>query len=211
MKIEPRILARHLEAAAMEQLASELRSEGYAVEQDARVPADGGEARFDLVARRGGESAFYEIRVVGQPPDPRKPRLRTLAEAAKRNGARFRLILVRPERGTDVSVAGIEEALRRALSGDPTGELRLLGGHVSVDGVEGVEIESIGVRQGGAVDVTGTAVATITRAPGQDHAGPEHGQVPFGFRAAIGPDGAVLDDPAPGYRIDLSEWLGERV
>ena len=205
MKIEPRILARHLEAAATEQLASELQSEGYAVERGAAVPANGGEARLDLVARRDGEAAFHEVRVVGQPRDPGAPRLGALAEAAKRNGARFRLILVRPERGTDVSVAGLEEALRQALSGDPTGEFGLLGG-VSVERVDGVEIERIAVRQGGEIDVAGTAVASVSWMAGPPGADPAGDQIPFGFRAAVGPGGSVLDDPPPEFKLDLSEW-----
>lgn len=206
MKIEPCILAPHLEAAAVDQPAFDLQAQGYTVERQA---ADSrGKLRFDLIARRGGETSFYEVKVVGQRPDPQTPPLSLLTREARLNGGGLHLILVRPERGADVSAAGLEEALRPSLSSDPTGELRLLGDRLSVEGVGGVEIEGIKVRQSGEVDVTGTAVVTLSRSAEQDGAESARDQVPFSFRAAIGPNGTVLDDPSPEYKIDLSGWDG---
>lgn len=208
MKIEPRILARHLEAAAVDQLASGLQLEGDTVERDAPVSGNNGEARFDLIARRGEKAIFSEIKVVGQPRDPRTPRLGSLAEAARRNGGRFRLVVVRPERGTDVAVAGIEEALRQALSDDPTGEFGRLGDRVSVKDVSGVEIERIEVRRSDEVGVAGNAVLTVSQSAEGENLEFARRQLPFGFRVVLGTSGFVLDDPPPEYDIDPTEWCG---
>ena len=209
MKIENRFLARHLEAAAVDQLAADLQLDGYIVERDAFV-ADGnrGRAQFDLIARRGEETIFYEIKVIGQPRGPQTPRLKLLAEAARRNGGRFHLVVVRPERGTDVAVIGIEEALRNALIKDPTGELGRLGQRISVEDVSGVEVGRIEVRQSGDVDVAGVATMTFSHSLDSEQSEPGRSSFPFAFRVTIGPGGSVLDDPPPEYDIDLTEWYG---
>lgn len=209
MKIEPAILAPYLKAAAVDQLAFDLETQGFTVKRKGTGSDD--ERHFDLVARRGGETGFYVVRVAGQRHGPQEMPLSMLTKDLRLKNGRFHLVVVRPERGTDVSVSGLADALRRSLSSDQTGELRRSSNHLSVEGVDGVEIERIEVRHGGEIDVTGTAVLTLSQAAEQAHGEPAREQVPFGFRAAIGPDGSVLNDPAPEYKFDWSEWREEQV
>jgi Holliday junction resolvase len=210
MRIDERILTRHLEAAAIEQLRSELEANGYEVRTD--VPLDGGgqPVSMDLVACRGQERIYYEIKVLGEGRAPANKQLSRLAQAARDGGGQFRLALVRPGRRTEVAVAGIEEALRRALSADPTGVIGRLGSGVTVEDVTEVEIDRIEVGHGGKVEVAGAAALTLDHSAEPGAYAFARSQLPFTFRVTIGSDGRVVDDPVPEYKIDVSEWIGDK-
>src|SRR5208282_1527698 len=93
VKIDPAIVARHWEAAAVEQLSARLRQEGYAVEREASV--DG--VRPDLVARRpDGTVVLYEVKVPGQRDAAWVSQVAALRDLARAMGGRFHLVLVRP-------------------------------------------------------------------------------------------------------------------
>lgn len=132
------------------------------------VPAGGAQqVVFDLVARRDHEAIFYEVKVLGEGRSPITKQLSALSAQARREGGRFRLVVVRPGREVEVDVEGIDEALRSALEDDPSGQLGTLGDRVEVTSVDGVEIERLRVLQGGRTHATGRAVASInhTNAP----------------------------------------------
>lgn len=112
MKIEPAILGRHLHEAAVEQLANDLRREGYSVELEPRY----GNMRPDIVARRGNEAIVYEVKAVGTSS---RHRLSDLARVARDLGAKFELVVVRPQRDIDIVMDGIGRIL--------VGTLRQLG------------------------------------------------------------------------------------
>lgn len=210
MRIDERILTRHLEAAAAEQLRGELEADGYEVRTDVPLDSGGQPVFIDLVASRGQERVYYEIKVLGEGRSPATKQLSRLAQAAKDGGGQFRLALIRPGRRTEVSVVGIEEALRQALSADPTGDIGRLGRRVAVEGVTEVEIERVEVRPGGKVEVAGTAALTLDHSAEPGAYAFARSQLPFTFRVAIGPDGSVVDDPVPEYRIDVSQWIGDK-
>lgn len=211
MKLEPRLLQRHLHEAAVEQLTAALQAEGYEVQRQAR--AAGGAGRnviFDLLAKRGGEKVYYEVKVSGEDQEAEGKHLGALAAAARGEGGRFRVIVVRPGRDVDVQVDGIEEALRTALEEDPTGEFGLLGDRFAVDGVADVEIERLQVEAGGDVSVAGTATVFVSQSAEGGDLEIANSAFPFGFDVVLDRSGSIRETPAPHFDLDLSSWYGDR-
>lgn len=175
------------------------------------VPAGGAQqVVFDLVARRDHEAIFYEVKVLGEGRSPITKQLSALSAQARREGGRFRLVVVRPGREVEVDVEGIDEALRSALEDDPSGQLGTLGDRVEVTSVDGVEIERLRVLQGGRTHATGRAVASINQyAEGSDSLFAST-DVPFGFDVVLDTDGTVVDEPSPTFDLDLSGWADEQ-
>lgn len=210
MKLEPRLLQRHLHEAAVEQLTAALQADGYEVQREARAKGEAGRGVvFDLLARRDGEKAFYEIKVLGEDREAGGKNLGALAAAARKEGGRFRVIVVRPGRDVDVQVEGIEEALRSALEEDPTGELGVLGDRFAVEDIEDVEIERLQVEAGGEVRVVGTAVASVSQFAEGGETKIADSSFPFGFDVALDRDGRIRETPAPHFELDLSSWYGD--
>jgi Holliday junction resolvase len=200
MRIEPAILGKHLEAAAVEQLSEELRRDGYEIERE--PPSGRGHFRPDLVARRSAETVVVEFKVIGGP----KVMLREAARYARERGARFRLVLVRPERETRIEVDGLERILLHALSAPTHPDLDMLSERTMVDAVEGVEVDAIHVEQA-SVRVEGSATVSVRLTA-------EHGEreiaslaLPFTFALSLGKGQAVLDHP--DVEVDTSEWTGD--
>jgi hypothetical protein len=88
VRLEPDVLRRHVEAAAIEQMARELEYEGYDVERPGRV----GHAEADLVASRGNERAVYEFKVFGVEEQGWSERASRVRAEANRTGAGYRLL-----------------------------------------------------------------------------------------------------------------------
>jgi hypothetical protein len=199
MRIEPTILGKHLEAAAIEQLSEELRQEGYEIEHE---PATG-QARFrpDLVARRGKETVVFEFKVVGG----RDVRLRDAAIYARELGARFHLILVRPERDVRIEVDGLENVLFLAISDPMHPDLDSLSDRTAVNDVHGVEVDAIHVEQG-EIEVEGSATVSVTLAAEGGDVEIASLDFPFTFALRLGADQKPLGDP--DIDIDISEWTG---
>ncbi|MBX9701404.1 MAG: hypothetical protein K2X74_18365 [Acetobacteraceae bacterium] len=209
MRIEPRLLRRHLHEAAVEQLASRLAGDGYDVEREPSAD-QARRADFDLIARRGSETVFYEVKVLGEDAAPAAKRLGVLSAKARELGGRFKLVVIRPNREVDVEVQGIEGALREALNNDPTGQLGELGSRIEVSQVDGVEIEQLRVLPGRRTRAVGRAIASIQHYAEGGSLHFASSDVPFGFDVALDAEGQVGDDPPPRFELDLSDWVGER-
>ena len=200
MKIEPQILRRHWEAAAVEQVAERLKQEGYSVEREARFA----DSRADLVARKGDETLVYEFKVPGRKEADWARAAARLREQAIAQGARFRLVLVRPPRETRVEVHGIEAALEEALRAQLPQEFEALSDRTTVDQVTDVMIDVIEVRPNRIV-VRGTATARLSlRDEGTNRSSGD--DFPFDFKIALDPDGRLRD--VLELRADTSSWLG---
>lgn len=209
MKLEPGLLRRHLHEAAVEQLTAALQLDGYEVQGNARATDEAGRSVvFDLLAQRDGEKAFYEIKVLGEDTGAEGKHLGALAAVARKEGGRFRVVVVRPGRYVDVQVMGIEEGLRLALEEDPTGELGSLGDRFTVDKVDNVEIERLRVKEGGVVGAVGTAVASISQFAEGGTLKIADNDFPFGFDVELDRYGEVQETPAPRFTFDLSSWHG---
>lgn len=207
MKIDPRFLIPHLHAAATDQLADELTTQGYEVTRELAAAADAAAPRIDLAATRGGEKVFYEIKVIGdrrEAPDGKLSRIAAMARAA---GARFHLLLVQPSQSVDVSVDGLEEALRRTLPQALDINPEPLARPIKVLRVADVVIERLQVRGQGHAMVGGNAVAEVA----QDVAGgsPLVSPMPFAFEILLDAEGRLVTEFVPQLILDTSELVGQ--
>jgi Holliday junction resolvase len=208
MKISPELYRRHLHDAAVEQLSSSLEEKGYTVRREVAPGApDPAGVRFDLVATRDGETVVYEVKVAGgNAATPGWP-LGRMAELAKAQGARFRLVVVRPERGTEIEVFGLEDALKSALQDDPTGQLGTAAEQLIVAEVDNIEVDRLRILPGGRTQVAGRAVAAMARPATDGKVGRIDAGFAFGFDVTLGSDGALSPDATPV--LDLSGWAGD--
>jgi Predicted pPIWI-associating nuclease len=200
MKIEPTILGKHLEAAAIEQLSEELRQEGYEIEREPLLGST--HFRPDLVARRGAETLVIEFKVMGGP----EVSLRQAALYARELGARFRLVLIRPEREVHVEVDGLESILLSAISEPIHPDLDILSNRTMVNGVHTVEVDAIRVEQGD-IEVRGSALVSVTLTAEGGDVEIASLDFPFTFALRLDADRELLGEPE--ISIDTSEWNGD--
>lgn len=161
MKIRPAILGKYLHDAAVEQLSSDLRSEGYDVQHKARIGGSQASIHADLIARRGDETIVYEVKVLG---DRSHANLAGPAQAAHDIGAQFRMVVVRPQRQIGIEVEGVSELVLKALrevEPNPLSQVSdALGNGWHVVRVTDVELDAVAWR-GDDVQVSGAAVAGL--------------------------------------------------
>ncbi|HYD66334.1 hypothetical protein [Azospirillum sp.] len=198
MKIDEQILQRHIEAAAADQLARDLTGKGYAVAQH----ADFGGLQADLVARKGDEVLVYEFKAPASAKAGWARQMSQLKEQAVRQGARFRLVFVRPPRESRVEIDDIESILEEAIKNDFPDALDQLSAETHVDDVSDVEIESVEIRSG-EVAVKGTAMVSLHL---NDDDGENLGsdRLPFRFDVVLGPDGKLARTNS--IDVETSDW-----
>lgn len=191
-----------LERAAAEELASKLTDDGWAIEREADVDGN----RVDLVARRDGEAVFYEFKLAGTAsPDAWSKELVAQQQSARRHGARFRLILVRPPRQMELEIEEIEQMLFLALSESPPWQVADIAGHTMVDDVSGVDLTSIRIR-GVLAQVEGEASLGVTlQTGGGEHVSSE--TFPFSFSATLDL-AAGLAGEVEVHDVDTTSWYG---
>jgi len=200
VKIEPAILGKHYEAAAIEQMSQELEQEGYEVE---RTPATG-KARFtpDLVVRRGSDTVVYEFKVVGGPD----VRLCDAVLYAREIGARFRLILIRPQREMSIEVDGLNDILFRALTEPLHPDLNSLSRRTMVESIQGVEADAIHVEQS-EIEVEGSAAVSVKLTAERGDVEVAALTLPFTFSLRLGTDQTIVGEPE--IVVDTSEWTSD--
>jgi Holliday junction resolvase len=202
VKIDPGIIATLWEAAALDQLSRQLRSEGYDIEREVAV----GRHKVDLIARRGNEAIVYEVKAPGR--DGGRDWASAAAqvrEYARSLGARFHLVVVRPPREVQIEVEGIEQALETAMRDSMPPELEELSSRTSVNDVTGVDVTSISVQDDKIqVEGDGTVVALL-RSGDDDLVSTE--SFPFEFRAVL--DRANQITELTDVHVDTSSWYGD--
>lgn len=192
MKIDPAILGRHLHQAAIEQIAETLAREGYDVEYEPSLER-AAQVRPDLVARRGDETIVYEVQVIG---DNSRRDVENVARAARALKAQFRLVVVRPQRETAITVEGADDlVLHAAQSEEAVKDLRhrLAGirhrlvrdplAGIQVEAVTDVTLDSVSVS-GDETELSGGAVALVSRPEGSFLGGSssfDGEDIPFAF------------------------------
>ncbi len=148
---------QYLEAAKAEELAGQLRAQGYEVV----VESEMGTARYDLVATKHNRKIAFEIKAKAHLSE-NLGHVRRLREKALSEGYdEFRLVIVSPPHEVSVSIAGLSEALLSELIHSPPAELNNLASktvaqevsEVTVDAVE-ITTDGIRVRGDGLVGVT---------------------------------------------------------
>lgn len=201
MNVEAGISGIYLERAAMDELADNLKADGYEVERAARI----GDVQVDLVARRDAETIYYEFKLAGTgPSDGWASQLAHVQRLARQNGASFRLVLVRPPRQMTIEVDGIERALRDALVARVPTEVADIAAYAEVDDVSGVDVTTIEVR-GTRAEVRGDASLLVTLYSGdQEVVGSE--AFPFEFSAEL--DLAEGSAEVRVLSVDTTSWYG---
>jgi hypothetical protein len=199
MRVDPSIAAKHLEAAAREQVANRLHAEGYQIEREASfagLPAD-------LVARRGNEFLVYEFKAPHPAGGPDwAQQTAALRTRVAEGGGRFRLVLVRPPRETAVDIHGLEQALAEACARDP--ELSAMSVEALVREVSNLQIESVRTEP----DVTrvsgeATVIVELFNADDEGHA---EEILPVVFDVTLDHQGRLTT--LHHLKLDLSSWAG---
>lgn len=151
MQIDEEILQRHMEEAAIEQLASEYRHKGYSV-----VPApENGGGDADLVVRRGDESIYFHVRSTA---DARQRLTRVHQHVNAQANARLQMVIVRPPKVAEIDVEDFEGRLLR-LCRERIGSLgfEATGYAAQPKRVSEVRFDALNVKRNG-IDIQGTAV-----------------------------------------------------
>jgi hypothetical protein len=180
--------AEYLEAAKIEELATELRQQGYRVTTHASL----GNQQFDLLAERDGERLAYEVkarqRLAASTDDVL--RLRAAAHAAGLSG--FRLVVVTPPRPVDVSIENLDDALSTyLLLAETPPELDRLSSETRIIGVTDVEIDAVTI-QPSHIRVRGNGTV----------------EVELNFGGGIGRDGVTTTESFPfTFDLELSPEL----
>lgn len=197
MKIEPRFLARHLHEAAADQMRSALTEAGYDVEP--RSFGRGAEGRPDLVARRGQELIAVEVKVLGERS---VGKVATASRWAREHGAQLRLLLVRPQRETEIDVDGLDDLVLDGLRASGNDLPALLSGFL-VESVADVNADTVALK-GMEGRVSGSGFALLKPSPRQGGAATDDRAVPFTYTIWFNPAERRLTQPA---RItwDMSE------
>ncbi|HEU0133874.1 MAG TPA: hypothetical protein VFR28_03550 [Allosphingosinicella sp.] len=192
-----------LERAAAEELGEKLSGDGWLVSREADIDGN----RIDLVARRGDETIFYEFKLAGSPSaSDWAAQLVTYQQLARRHGAGFRLVLVRPPREMELEVEGVERMLYGALVQSPPWQVADIAGHTLIDEVEGVDLTAIRIR-GVIAEVDGEAILGVTLQTGAGEL-VASASFPFTFSATLDL-GQERADAVEVHEMDLSSWYGD--
>lgn len=176
---------KYLRAAKIEELAAQLRSDGYEVSVGAEGPDEG----FDLVARKAGRKLAVEVAAQGALKDS-LPDIHRLREQARDQGYDdFRLVVVNPPRAVEAEVEGIKDVLRHYLATNVPSKLAELATHTAVESVVLVEIDQLDVFKSG-IHVAGKGVVDVrfdsNGAPGDMASGTDG--LPFTFDVTLDPN-----------------------
>ncbi|MEK7395727.1 MAG: hypothetical protein AAB116_02210 [Candidatus Poribacteria bacterium] len=116
MKIEKDILMKHLNEAAIEQIAFEYRNNGYEIQREFCF----GDIKADLIARKDNKLIVFEFKYTNW--DKRKKdeikQLRNIA--VREHGASFKLVLVNQPGEIVVEVDNLEQILLNIVTERPT-------------------------------------------------------------------------------------------
>jgi len=194
---------QYLEAAKVEELASQYKTRGYQVFMD--QPSSGGNARYDLIVEKDGHRIAVEVKARSTLKSSAHE-IRELREKAIQEGFdEFRLVIVNPPRERSIEVEGIEEILEEHIIEEHFSELADLSSGTSVDGVTDVDIESIEVAKNG-LDIRGVASVDVTLeyGGGSERDGMSWGtSFPFTFYVLLNNDMKIEESE---INIDVSEF-----
>lgn len=147
---------QYLEAAKIEEIASQLHNEGYEV-----IISPGGTYEgYDLIATKGDEKLAVEVKVNSQLRDSAEL-IKYLQKRAVEHGIdEFRLVVVSPPREVSVEIEGLKRELlkylRKRLAESDYEDL----GIDSIDSVTEIEVDSIEVTIDG-IHVVGNGVVKV--------------------------------------------------
>lgn len=206
MRIRQEIAAKHWLDAAIEDIASRYLAQGYAVAKEAPI----GNARADLIARKGDELIVMEFKL-GNWSDERTNEVGRLRnEVVHRLGGKFNLVVVTPPKEKHIEIKGIEDILCQIFLTD-IDELHKLASRTHVEAVSDVTITAVDVGPN-RMRVEGAGVVLVTlhwdsdaeNAP--DDATPETSDsLPFDFAIILDNNLHIID--VERIAVDTSSYL----
>ena len=129
---------QYLEAAKIEELATELTAAGY------KILNNDEDSKYDLVAMKDGKKIAIEVlpRSTLRSAETAENVGRLREEAYKQGYDEFRLVLVSPPRETTVAIDGLEAVLFNEMANHLPQELDELSTHTRLTDVNNVSIKS---------------------------------------------------------------------
>lgn len=182
-------LIRNFERSTREQLADDYREKGYAIKMDAKI----GDYRVDLVATKGDETIYIEIKTHSENPDAKR-RIKAMADYFKTvPNAKFIVVVSRIPEFKKIEFDDIEPVLTDYFMQEFPSDLDELSTHTRIDEVHDVSISEISIEAGnliiictGMVGVTLQYGSDLDQEPGDE---PIYMSFPFNFRGTICYDG----------------------
>lgn len=146
----------YLEAAKIEEVASQMEADGYTVTRQHRNGAN----VYDLVATKAEEKIAVEVKARSALREA-TGQVRELRERAYSEGfTEFRLVITNPPHETRVEIDGLDDQLSRYFSSHLPETLSSLSKSTRATGVSSVEIDAVHVSADG-VSVIGTGIVQV--------------------------------------------------
>jgi len=146
----------YLRAAKIEELAAELKAQGYQVVVD----PNGADAEFDLVARKADRKLIIEVTHQGALSKTLEKVRRLRTQSRDQGDFDFRLVVVNPPREVGAEVEGIKDVLCNHLAKNLPSKLAELAARTVVENVALVEIDQLDVSRSG-IHVAGKGVVDV--------------------------------------------------
>lgn len=195
---------KYFEQLKVDEWADRLRAQGYELERDAQVD----NVCFDILARKGAQTLAFEV-MLRPTLESRTLEINDLRQTAVRHGYEFRLIVTEPPHRVEVTIDGLEEALRSYFQDNPPSQIEEISGYYMIDEVVDLDFRAIHVHQD-TFDVDGNGVleATIVMSGRREDDSVEwSGSFPMTFTATVDKDVSVLRAPAD---LDTRDFYGDR-
>ncbi|MGI8912600.1 MAG: hypothetical protein ACR2JY_02225 [Chloroflexota bacterium] len=177
-------LTQYVELAKTEEVADQLRRQGYQVE----IEGTRHQYPFDLVATKGEERLAVEVKVLSELRG-HAPELQALRRRALREGfTEFRLVVASPPHEKDVTVEHLDGALYEYLVDHIPSSVSALASETRIESVSYLDIDGIRVTLEGT-EVEGSGVVAVTQGYGGSRDGVETSDsFPFRFRVLLDRD-----------------------
>lgn len=195
----------YLEAAKIEELATQLQKEGFQVV----VHPSGSDTGYDLIAIKGDKRIAVEVKTNNQLKSSAKA-IKELRERAIAQGFdEFRLVVVNPPHEATIIIEGLEIELYLYLTQNPPGELTELSSQYlpvkfnGVNRVSNLEIDFIKVFREG-IHVIGSGVVQVEIDVDEPDANSFYSEFPFTFDTMLNHNAQIAE--VHRLKIDTSSF-----
>lgn len=183
-------LIKSFERATLEQLTDDYREKGYTVKREVLV----GPYRVDLVASKGDENVYVELKTHGESSDAKR-RIKEMADYFKDvPNSKFIVVVSRIPEFKKIEFDDLESVLAEFFILNFPSELDELSTHTMIDEVHDVSVSEVIIQDGelhilctGMVGVTLQYGSDLDQEPGDE---PMYMSFPFKFKGAISYDGS---------------------
>ncbi|MDP2233034.1 MAG: hypothetical protein Q8K89_05315 [Actinomycetota bacterium] len=204
MKVNESTARKYWRLATEDQIAAELRKDGYDVSTDEDV----GGHRADLVARRGDQLLVYEFKTADWTPSRMEQAIKLRNYVVHNMDGDFKLVWVAPPVERRIEIDDFEETLFEHLTDNTPASLDALSSHTAVDELVDIEIRSVHLRKDRTV-VTGDAVVEVSLVygSGRDEEGDHWADAyPLNFEVTLDQNLQLHPDEDTRIEIDTSEF-----